>query len=439
MKTIKLIMLVSLLFSAVHCHADTITLKGGNVLTCDILTSHFGLITPYQNLFFIKDYISDINSVPNQPDHYTITTINNDFFTGRLINSQIAALMDSGLRKDFPLNAIKNIRLDPSYETGEADLAQTALKKTTLFKMKNGDSFSGQMTTGRLTLNTSESILIIDGKDLFRIVFTGSGANSVEIYLNNGSMHAGVLNENLIGIDPDSTPPISIHVSEFQLIDFHLIQFPSIKYIKRKITPDEYHNGEFCLFLCSSGFFAEWCTCQTTAVLLPDPDGHVGEIAVQTEGGQQILSAAGQAVIVRNAKEPPPLPIFFDDHQIQAVFGKALDAQPLVPQKFILYFNTDSADLLPDSKVLIPEIVKCIQERDAIDIHVNGFTDKQGSYKYNLALSLNRAAYVKALLVQSGIDGKGITILPLGETNPLIPTEDGVAEPRNRRVEVIVR
>jgi outer membrane protein OmpA-like peptidoglycan-associated protein len=110
-----------------------------------------------------------------------------------------------------------------------------------------------------------------------------------------------------------------------------------------------------------------------------------------------------------------------------------------VPQKFILYFNNDSADLLPDSRVLIPEIIKCIQERESLDIRVNGFTDKQGSYKYNLALSLNRAAYVKSLFVKSGIDGKSITILPLGETNPLIPTEDGVAEPRNRRVEVIVR
>ncbi len=39
----------------------------------------------------------------------------------------------------------------------------------------------------------------------------------------------------------------------------------------------------------------------------------------------------------------------------------------------------------------------------------------------------------------AGVDPKGIRTTSHGEGNPLIPTKDNVAEPRNRRVEVIVR
>ena len=96
MKTIKGFMLLCLIFSAAFCYADTVTRNAGDVLPCDILTQYYGLRTPYQDLFFIKDYISDIICAPDQPDQCTIKTINNDSFTGLLINSQIESLMGAG-------------------------------------------------------------------------------------------------------------------------------------------------------------------------------------------------------------------------------------------------------------------------------------------------------------------------------------------------------
>jgi OmpA-OmpF porin, OOP family len=70
---------------------------------------------------------------------------------------------------------------------------------------------------------------------------------------------------------------------------------------------------------------------------------------------------------------------------------------------------------------------------------VVGHTDRQGSLEYNDGLSLRRAERVRAQLVRIGIAGERIGVAGRGERAPLVPTEDGVAEPRNRRVEIIVR
>ena len=46
---------------------------------------------------------------------------------------------------------------------------------------------------------------------------------------------------------------------------------------------------------------------------------------------------------------------------------------------------------------------------------------------------------VRDYLIGRGLDPALIEVDSHGEANPLIPTSDGVADPRNRRVEVFVR
>lgn len=68
-----------------------------------------------------------------------------------------------------------------------------------------------------------------------------------------------------------------------------------------------------------------------------------------------------------------------------------------------------------------------------------GHTDRSGAKEFNMALSRRRAQRVRDLLVAEGIAPAAIRLAFHGEGNPLIPTADNVPEPRNRRVEVIVR
>lgn len=68
-----------------------------------------------------------------------------------------------------------------------------------------------------------------------------------------------------------------------------------------------------------------------------------------------------------------------------------------------------------------------------------GHTDTAGSANYNMARSLRRASSVKNALVKEGVPATSITVVGCGETALLVPTKDGVREPQNRRVEIVVQ
>ena len=65
--------------------------------------------------------------------------------------------------------------------------------------------------------------------------------------------------------------------------------------------------------------------------------------------------------------------------------------------------------------------------------------DRSGPENYNMALSLRRANAVKDALVREGVPATAISVVGKGETQPLVPTADGVREPQNRRVEIVIQ
>ena len=56
-----------------------------------------------------------------------------------------------------------------------------------------------------------------------------------------------------------------------------------------------------------------------------------------------------------------------------------------------------------------------------------------------MALSIRRANAVKDALVRAGIPANQIAVIGKGESDPLVPTADGVREPQNRRVEILLQ
>ena len=71
-------------------------------------------------------------------------------------------------------------------------------------------------------------------------------------------------------------------------------------------------------------------------------------------------------------------------------------------------------------------------------IEVAGHADRSGSPQYNQRLSQRRADNVAAELVRQGVSRGDIAVSAYGETRPLVPTADGVREPQNRRVEIVM-
>jgi OOP family OmpA-OmpF porin len=56
-----------------------------------------------------------------------------------------------------------------------------------------------------------------------------------------------------------------------------------------------------------------------------------------------------------------------------------------------------------------------------------------------MALSLRRADTVREALIAGGIDANTITVAGRGESEPAVPTADGVREQANRRVEIVIQ
>jgi outer membrane protein OmpA-like peptidoglycan-associated protein len=181
------------------------------------------------------------------------------------------------------------------------------------------------------------------------------------------------------------------------------------------------------------------CASRQVVVLMPDRDGHVGKAEVATQGGTQLLETAGSMTVVSGHSTPPSPPTVADPGYIAATFAGALAVEPLPSVKFILFFNPESTNPVAESKALIPAILAAIKQRNAVSISISGHTDAVGTVTYNDKLAQDRALAIRDLLIRNGVDPQRLTVSSHGKGNPLVPTPDGVPEPRNRRVEVIVR
>ncbi len=114
---------------------------------------------------------------------------------------------------------------------------------------------------------------------------------------------------------------------------------------------------------------------------------------------------------------------------------------PAAPQapSFMVFFDWDRSDITPQALSTIRQAVQQYQTRGNARITATGHTDRSGPDSYNMALSLRRANAVKDALVREGVPATAISVLGRGESQPLVQTADGVREPQNRRVEIVIQ
>jgi OOP family OmpA-OmpF porin len=176
---------------------------------------------------------------------------------------------------------------------------------------------------------------------------------------------------------------------------------------------------------------------QDFIVLLPDKDGKVGTVVVQSQKGKAVLNTA--YATARTTSDGSVQRGTASQSEVKDVFGSALAAQPSRPISFILYFESGNDEFTEESKQQVKRLLVEMARREAPDITVIGHTDLVGPDPSNDALSLQRAERVKSILAGMGIPAERILTAGRGRREPLIPTAEGVSEPRNRRVEINVR
>ena len=170
-------------------------------------------------------------------------------------------------------------------------------------------------------------------------------------------------------------------------------------------------------------------------VLLPSPDGSVGQVVVEGPRGAQILQQAQTGA----ALDGGVAPFAVSAEQLQRDFGAAMAARPPLPEHFLLYFQMGGSELAPESKALLPRIVERALARLSLDMSVIGHSDTQGKAEANEDLAFKRAGAVAQQLSQLGLQDAVLSVESHGERNLLVATPDETPEPRNRRVEVTLR
>ena len=170
--------------------------------------------------------------------------------------------------------------------------------------------------------------------------------------------------------------------------------------------------------------------------VLPAPDGHIGAIAVKGPQSEQVVNTAYGAVRIEGGAQSTST---LDPGQVRDIFGSTLDALPGVATSFTLYFVEGKDELTPESQAQLESVFAELQRRPLPDIVVIGHTDTVGSLDFNDKLSRARADRMRELLIERGLPGDRIQAAGRGKRELLVPTEDNISEPKNRRVEINVR
>jgi OmpA family len=121
-----------------------------------------------------------------------------------------------------------------------------------------------------------------------------------------------------------------------------------------------------------------------------------------------------------------------------AAYAQQPMSEQIEPGRFLVYFDTGEATLDAGAAQVIATAAQEYQQTGAAQIEVTGHTDTVGSAESNLELSRQRAQAVADELIRQGVPATDIATVGRGEEALLIPTADGVNEPRNRRVEILV-
>jgi OmpA-OmpF porin, OOP family len=185
------------------------------------------------------------------------------------------------------------------------------------------------------------------------------------------------------------------------------------------------------------GLFGSACAPLTKVTLLPQADGSASAVLVKSSQSEQLLSTPYQQAIGQEDKALKTATT--TAAEVQKAHPQLFAALPPKASKYTLNFLPGGTTLTPESQEQLPKILADATQRSGADLVITGHTDSTGALAANDALSLKRAKVVAQLLVDKGAVAARVEAVGRGKRELLVPTADEVDEPKNRRVEIMVR
>ncbi len=117
----------------------------------------------------------------------------------------------------------------------------------------------------------------------------------------------------------------------------------------------------------------------------------------------------------------------------------AAPAAAASPAPLVVYFETGSSAIRDSDVAVLDRASRAYNEGKPIVMILTGSADRTGRPGLNLELSQRRASAVLKGLLDRGIPADRFQVLAKGETDLPVPTDQGVEERQNRRVEITWR
>ncbi|HEY5207893.1 MAG TPA: OmpA family protein [Stellaceae bacterium] len=159
-------------------------------------------------------------------------------------------------------------------------------------------------------------------------------------------------------------------------------------------------------------------------------------VGIESDRNRVTYNMIRLAATYRFAPPPPPPPPMVEPAPMP-VAAPAM-APPMPTRAFLVFFDFDRYSLTPDARRVIEAAAASYKANGVARIDVAGYTDLAGTQAYNLRLSQRRADSVSAYLVAQGVPPGVLDVKWFGKEHPRVPTPDGVREPQNRRVEIMM-
>jgi outer membrane protein OmpA-like peptidoglycan-associated protein len=103
-----------------------------------------------------------------------------------------------------------------------------------------------------------------------------------------------------------------------------------------------------------------------------------------------------------------------------------------------ILFEYDSSTLQPEAKTNIRKLAVILNKYPDTNILITGHTDSDGTEQYNQSLSERRAKAVSDYSMSQGISSSRISVIGLGENEPVASNDTNYGKQLNRRVEIAV-
>lgn len=124
------------------------------------------------------------------------------------------------------------------------------------------------------------------------------------------------------------------------------------------------------------------------------------------------------------------------DVDFQPSMAPQVAAVAVALEGYLVYFEWNSTAVTPAGQAALQESIRAAEANPQTAVNLIGHADRSGPVGYNQGLSERRALVVIEAMTEAGIARSRISWNAVGETQPLVPTADGVREQGNRVVEV---